>query len=277
MDKTWANWLSEFLIYAGVIVQEQPSRGAELFQYLDIVYKAYSCFAGGSWLQYDEEFRMHATRNSALAWDQMHSMLWLQIMTGTRALVGDRSHNGYKVQCIVVMSASSCLVVGWPVQPRKSCCFCISVLYVVALTLSELVPGASHISPSENEGGGGAQILKLVKGPSSLNLRVFSAWLEHYPKCDDARYLQSSFWEGFWIPVIGERRVYLAGNLKLVQGMEHIVREKLPRRLWKAGYSACLWTHLCLTFESHLWMWCPRRHQVSLGSSTICHTPKGHW
>lgn len=45
VDRTWANWLSVFLIYASVIVREHPKRGMALFQYLVIVYKAFSCFS----------------------------------------------------------------------------------------------------------------------------------------------------------------------------------------------------------------------------------------
>lgn len=85
-------------------VREHPIKRAALFQYLDIIYKAYSYFSGSSWVQYDEEFRLHSAINSALSWDQVHSAFWFQIMTGTRALAGDRSHSGHMVQYTVIAS-----------------------------------------------------------------------------------------------------------------------------------------------------------------------------
>lgn len=63
-------------MYAGVIVRQQPQRGALLFQYMDIIYKAYSWYFGSGWLLYDEQFRMWAATNSSLPWD-LHSALWL--------------------------------------------------------------------------------------------------------------------------------------------------------------------------------------------------------
>ena len=51
-DRIWANWLLGFFIYAGVIVKAQPWRAQSLFQYLDIIYKAYVDFAGQTWLHY---------------------------------------------------------------------------------------------------------------------------------------------------------------------------------------------------------------------------------
>lgn len=48
VDRTWANWLPGFFIYAGVISQAQPWHGASLWQYVDIIYKAYTGFTGPS-------------------------------------------------------------------------------------------------------------------------------------------------------------------------------------------------------------------------------------
>lgn len=46
VDRTWANWLPGFLIFAGVVARSQPWRAAPLFQYLDIIYKGYTGFTG---------------------------------------------------------------------------------------------------------------------------------------------------------------------------------------------------------------------------------------
>lgn len=41
---------------------------------------------------------MWAATNPSLLWNQIHSALWLQIMMGTRALVGDKSYSNQMVQ-----------------------------------------------------------------------------------------------------------------------------------------------------------------------------------
>lgn len=46
VDRTWANWLLGFFIYAGVISRAQPWRETSLWQYLDIIYKGFSSFSG---------------------------------------------------------------------------------------------------------------------------------------------------------------------------------------------------------------------------------------
>lgn len=50
-----------------------------MLQYMDIIFKTYMGFLSPSWLQYDEQFHMHAAMNSMLWWDQVNSLLWLQI------------------------------------------------------------------------------------------------------------------------------------------------------------------------------------------------------
>lgn len=57
---------------------------------------------------------------SVLCWDQVHSALWLQIMTSTRALGGDRSHNSH-MQRASIASAGFCPMVGQPGQPWFFC------------------------------------------------------------------------------------------------------------------------------------------------------------
>lgn len=98
IDWNWTNCLSGFLVYPVVIVCEHPDRGPALFQDLDIIYKAYLNFASDCWLQHDEDFRIRANSNPSLAWDQVLSGFWLQIMTGNKVLLGERAHSGYMVQ-----------------------------------------------------------------------------------------------------------------------------------------------------------------------------------
>lgn len=39
VERSWANWLLGYLIYAGVLAKGYPGCCAPLLQYLDIVYK----------------------------------------------------------------------------------------------------------------------------------------------------------------------------------------------------------------------------------------------
>lgn len=54
------------------LVKANPWRASTLLQYLDIVYKVYSCLSGTMWLHYNKEFHMKAALNSVLYWDQIH-------------------------------------------------------------------------------------------------------------------------------------------------------------------------------------------------------------
>ena len=60
-EHTWANWLLGFLIYAGIMVKAQPWCALFLFQYLDLIFRAYMDFPGHSWLTYDQNFCMRAS------------------------------------------------------------------------------------------------------------------------------------------------------------------------------------------------------------------------
>lgn len=44
IDWNWTNWLSGFLVYAGVIVCAHPERAPTILQYLDIIYKVFLNF-----------------------------------------------------------------------------------------------------------------------------------------------------------------------------------------------------------------------------------------
>lgn len=94
------------MVYAGIIAQVQLWRGGTLFQYLDIIMKAYSCYLGRSWLLYDEGLRMWAATNPDLSWDQVHSALWLQIMSGNHIATGKHSHSGHMVSWSFTLSSS---------------------------------------------------------------------------------------------------------------------------------------------------------------------------
>lgn len=85
VDRTWANWLPEFLIYTFVKVRINPQRASALFQCLDIVYKAY--FLGEvAWHHYDEDYHTRIALSFTLNWDQIHPQLQLQVMSMSHPL-----------------------------------------------------------------------------------------------------------------------------------------------------------------------------------------------
>lgn len=75
--------------------------------------------------------------------------------------------------------------------------------------------------------GGG----QLEKGPSPLNLRMLKELLRFYPSQDDANYFQVGFEEEFGIPAEGPRRAFFVGNLKSMQGLEHIAHDKIAKEV----------------------------------------------
>lgn len=101
------------------------------------------------------------------------------------------------------------------------------------------VPIHSLTAPSQRAGeaveavnapeGVGALTPLLIKGPSPIRLEVLECWLKDYPNQQDRSYLLEGFRLGFRIPFQGSRTPYMAPNLKSVQGMEHIVREKIAK------------------------------------------------
>lgn len=83
-----------FMVYAGVITHCQPWRGGTLFQYLDIIMKAYSCYLG------DLGYCM--MRSSGCGQPLTLSSLgtrWirLQIMSGNCITPGEHSHSRHMV------------------------------------------------------------------------------------------------------------------------------------------------------------------------------------
>lgn len=62
-----------------------------------------------------------ANSNPSVAWDQFHSGLWLQIMTGNKVLSGERAHSGHMVQCASGLQAVPRLWEGQSVQSQLMC------------------------------------------------------------------------------------------------------------------------------------------------------------
>lgn len=91
-----------------------------MWQYIELIHKAYMGFLGPSSVRYDEEFCMRVALNPALRWDQIHPQLWLQVMMASRPSMGDQSDSGH-VATRSATRAGPHTSVGMSVQSRLLC------------------------------------------------------------------------------------------------------------------------------------------------------------
>ena len=77
------------------------------------------------------------------------------------------------------------------------------------------------------------QQLMQQKRPSPIQLEVLTVLLANYLLKEVAAYLLDGFQLGFRIPVLGRYKATFAKNLKSVQGMEEIVRQKNEKEVRK--------------------------------------------
>lgn len=211
VDRIWANWLSRFFIYAVLISQAQPWHAASLWQYVDILCKAYTSFSGPSWVCYSEEFGMRVALNPALRWDQIHPQLWLQVMTA-RPSFRDHSDSGRSPSTQSGQNRFLC----WELQ-QKAINFSMNSQFVGAPIHSQLAP-----KPRESLIPDDRVVLDLG---SPINLRMLEELLAGYTRIGDKQYLLDGFRYGFRISFEGSRFPFFSEKL----GMEHVVREKLRK------------------------------------------------
>lgn len=57
-----------------------------------ILYNTYTWFTSKVWMHYNEQFRMRATLNPGLHWDQVHLDLWLQVVRPNLVELSHRVH-----------------------------------------------------------------------------------------------------------------------------------------------------------------------------------------
>ena len=98
----------------------QPWKAPALFQYLDIMIRAYLDFEGQACLRYDGALRMRSAIQPNLRWDELHPGLWLQHMTPAKSNLGDSFNSGHlnwKSRQVQLAHPSA----GQVVQPRLLC------------------------------------------------------------------------------------------------------------------------------------------------------------
>lgn len=113
------------------------------------------CFAGVSWLQYDDKFRMRGATNLVFLWDQIHPQLRHQgtqiwVITHTVS-IWYRRHGDLPIPTPTWDSQFNHSCFDGNLMPRepvpiRAASTNLSVPYEVVLTLSWHVPEASHRS-----------------------------------------------------------------------------------------------------------------------------------
>ena len=74
-------WEQAFRIYAAIYCNANPSRAAEIWQYVFIINKAASSFVWSNVLEYDFIFRQMMARNPNRSWGKAYNQMWNVCMT----------------------------------------------------------------------------------------------------------------------------------------------------------------------------------------------------
>ncbi|XP_053152458.1 uncharacterized protein LOC128345096 [Hemicordylus capensis] len=225
VEHNWANWLSGYTVYMGVMLQVHTSKGPALVKYMDIIHRGYMDFMGNAWERYDRSFRLRASLNPALPWDRQHQELWLLIMTPSRPIMGERADSGHLIsRTPAAQSSGPATVQGvqgtlpcWafntsgscsrsPCRFKHECGFCGGKH---ASIHCQRVKGPRGGGVQETRQTGARRVeapyraLILEKGPSPVRLPVLEHLLRDYPLRAQAQYLRQGFIFGFHIPYLG--------------------------------------------------------------------------
>ncbi|KAL8203483.1 UNVERIFIED_CONTAM: hypothetical protein K2H54_055302, partial [Gekko kuhli] len=77
-ERTFINWVSGYLVYAGVVATAYPERGWHLINHMSNVVEARVLAGEGAAIDYDETCRKLASRNERARWDLLQDKIWLQ-------------------------------------------------------------------------------------------------------------------------------------------------------------------------------------------------------
>ncbi|KAL8219517.1 UNVERIFIED_CONTAM: hypothetical protein K2H54_026186 [Gekko kuhli] len=77
-ERTFLNWVSGYLVYAGVVATAYPERGWHLLNHMSNVVEARVLAGEGAAIDYDETCRKLASRNERARWDLLQDKVWLR-------------------------------------------------------------------------------------------------------------------------------------------------------------------------------------------------------
>ena len=69
------------MIYASIILEKWPSKGLELFKYMQTVRLAAFMGYFRGWIQYDEQYRLQKAISSCSSWGEVDMELWMMCVS----------------------------------------------------------------------------------------------------------------------------------------------------------------------------------------------------
>ena len=202
---------------------------------------------GQAWLSYDKSFRMRSAIQPNLQGDEPLPGLWLQSMMPASPNFSDRCDSGHIIRKIA-LNQNPHAGAGQVVQPpllcwdynyndawtRKPCRFQHECSVCVGQHPCASCFRVGTQRQSKGSEGGKKTIVEgviLEKGTNPIKVPVLEEWLCDYPIRKDGSYLLEDFRYGFRKLARGERKAFLAQNLKSVFGMEDIAQEKIAKEV----------------------------------------------
>lgn len=152
---------------------------------------------------------MRAALIPVLCWDQVHPVLWLQVMTFARPNLVELAHSGHAIQRINAILGYH-LQASQEVQPHLVCgefsslglcsrkiCHFRHECYICGSPHTLSVYPRRKPRKSWHKSGGGSGGAQTGKGAKSSKLRMLECFLGDYPSQYDKVYLLDGFRLGF--------------------------------------------------------------------------------
>lgn len=80
MHITWEKWNAAFLLYVGIIAEDNQDMITALFNYMGIIRCVYTTFGVMAWFKYDEQCRLRPAMQIGIWWDISHHTPLLEQM-----------------------------------------------------------------------------------------------------------------------------------------------------------------------------------------------------
>ncbi|XP_078518075.1 uncharacterized protein LOC144782569 [Lissotriton helveticus] len=78
VEESITNWLFGFKVFSIVMLDKKPELAVPLICYANKILKAQTMYGGGSWLDYDRDFRWAKVDDPDMGWDQTEVNVWLE-------------------------------------------------------------------------------------------------------------------------------------------------------------------------------------------------------
>ena len=79
-------WMQAWNTYVAVIVNRFKDRAIPMLSYQSVITNAAAKFPMSRWYDYDKRFRLKLSNDQSIAWDHVHTSLWLECFTGSSSV-----------------------------------------------------------------------------------------------------------------------------------------------------------------------------------------------